>query len=129
MNLSEPRTFVNALELAKDVQSRLAEEQEISEKLVSKIIELYLEEKKKNLEAGNSVVEGNTATRYQIRNYDKDTEGKSLFTVKVQSAISIAYRNNLRNMLKTNEKLLEVYSVRDSDQFMSQFNTYLAHNT
>ena len=127
MSISEPRTFINALELAKDVSSRL-EVKEVSEKLVSKIIELYLEEKTKNLEAGNSIVEGNTAIRYQIRNYDKDTEGKNLYTVKIQAALGTEYRNRLKEMLMTNQNLLEVYSIRDSDQFLSQFNTYLLRN-
>lgn len=127
MSISEPRTFINALELAKDVSSRL-EMEEVSEKLVSKIIELYLEEKTKNLEAGNSIVEGNTAIRYQIRNYDKDAEGKNLYTVKIQAALGTAYRKKLKEMLTTNQNLLEVYSIRDSDQFMSQFNTYLLRN-
>ena len=117
------RDMIDAKDLVAPIQNCFGPE--VSEFLVSKIIELYIQEKQVALESGKAVVEDDMATRYQIRYYGLGKQGEPLFTVKVQNVLAEKYKESLVKLLESDKALLEAYSERDLDRFNDQLKGYL----
>lgn len=123
--MSENRGIVRSEDIASRI-SRKVKPAEASRTLIAKIVELYLQEKQRILESGSAVLENETASRYQIRNYGRDGDGRSRFTVKIQTAVGSAYKQRLIDSLENDTALRESYSQRNPDRFASQVNACIA---
>ena len=121
MNLK--REMISSKDLAQEVSSQLGTD--VSEFLVSKIIELYIQEKQFALEAGKAVVENKMATRYQVRYYNTNEGGERFYTVKVQNVLARDYKQTLIKAVESDKALLEAYSSRNLDNFNDQLRLYL----
>ena len=104
------REFISSSDLIPIIADKLEDVSGTSMFLINKIIDLYLEEKQKHLEAGKAVMEGNTATQYQIRFFNTNDEGDKQFTVKIQGAFEPSYKDEVVKAINQNKQLFEAYS-------------------